>query len=445
MRAIRREGPILVILSAASQDELNRLYPAFLGDKGRVYVASMAATPGMLAENIQNVEAEVAVVDAELLAPQGEEGILDFLSGALSGLAAVVLLPPAMAGMAGRVRNTDGVHEVMIKPVSYGELINRVYQIGISERTRLSAAAPAQVYLGQSPATSGHVGVAGLRVFAFAATKGGTGKTTLATNFAYRLASQGIRTLLMGFDIPDDVGVQLGLKKAPNSLDWFYRPNPESFKAGLQQKDGLLDVLLSPNDPVEAARIEKRDPNEPGTIVKLVDAARNHRPPYAAIVMDLPPTETQWSIQPLMRATDVVLVLQPSVSDAVKLISTVRLLTGVFSPEYRVPREAIYAVLNGVTEADNLTAGAIQNAVRDELDGFAPPVIATIPHVPQVRVEQNRHVLPVTRIDSFRHGIETMIDFYYRDVLRGLTGNGRKSSSLGGKVLSGLGIKVTLK
>ncbi|MBU0703027.1 MAG: hypothetical protein KKC18_04095 [Chloroflexi bacterium] len=55
----------------------------------------------------------------------------------------------------------------------------------------------------------------------------------------------------MGFDVPDATGIQLGLPMSPNALNWFRRPTREGFAASIQHKDGL-DVLLSPNDKVEA-------------------------------------------------------------------------------------------------------------------------------------------------------------------------------------------------
>lgn len=258
--------------------------------------------------------------------------------------------------MRGALRDIHTVREVLTKPVNYGELITRVYQVGISERAATAAVSPAQAYMASAPAGRGGTAVAGMKVFAFSASQGGTGKTTTAINFAYRLNQVGIRTCLMGFDVPDDVGAILNLPRAPNSLNFFRRPGRNGFAASVQETKYGMDVVLSPNDHVEAARISQRKPDEEGSIARLVEAARDHHPPYAAIVMDLPPTETEWSIQPMMRANTVVLVVQPSVPDEVKLIETMRLLTGVLDPRYRVPQNAIYAVLNGVTDDDNITA-----------------------------------------------------------------------------------------
>ncbi len=309
--------PIRVILSAVTQDELNRMYAAFLGDPARVTVVSLAPTADLLIQNVQQVPAEVVVVDGDLFGAQGERALVDCLNLKLGEAAAIVLLSSAQEVLRGTVQSLARVREVLTKPVNFAGLISRVNQVGISERAATGLTAPAQAYLraaGPAPMQQ-TLSVVGMRIFAFGASKGGTGKTTLATNFAYRLNQIGIRTCLLGFDVPDDCGAMLGLRKSPNSTSFYQRPGRDGFAASLQNKDGL-DVVLSPNDHVFAAGVQREQ------ISALVEAARDHHPPYAAIVMDLPPTETVWAIEPLQRANTVVLVLHPSVPDQVKLIDS---------------------------------------------------------------------------------------------------------------------------
>lgn len=431
--------PIRVLLSAPGQAAMNDLYRAFLGDLGRVTVVALAPTPEILETTIQQQPAEVAVIDADLLADRGEAGVVQFLTSRLGGAVAIVVLPQGMAMLAGRLAALDRVREVLIKPVNTAHLIDRCYQIGVSERASRAAMAPATAYavsaLAQVSGAARAAAVAGTRIFAVGGGKGGPGKTTIAVNLAYRLNQVGIRTLLMGFDTPDTTGVQLGLAASPNSLNWYRRPSREGFAASLQSKDGL-DVCLSPNDKVEAARIATRKPNDDGSIVGLIEAARAHHPPYAAIVMDLPPTESEWSIQPLLRANTVLLVCEPDWASQVNLIATVRLLTGVLDPRYQVPREAIHAVLNRVTPEDTMTPARMQAAIREQLDGWAPPFVAVIPADPGVRACQNDFVPPVTRRQAFAEGIDQIVDFFYREAL------GVSASKAAGKGRSLFGIRI---
>lgn len=434
-------SPIQVLLSAPGQQALNAIYSQFLADS-RLTVAALATTPQMLEQALLQTPPEVAVIDAELLLEQGERGIINFLSSRLGGCVAIVLLPRQLERLAGAISQLDRVREVMIKPVGVAQVIDRCYQVGLSERVAREAMAPATTYaasaLAQTTGAARAVALAGTRVFAVGGGKGGPGKTTVAVNLAYRLHQVGIRTLLMGFDVPDAVGVQLGLPMAPNSLNWYRRPTREGFAASLQNKDGL-EVCLSPNDKVEASRIATRPPDQEGSIARLVEAARDHHPPYAAIVMDLPPTESEWSVQPLLRANTVLLLCEPDVASQVNLVATVRLLTGVFDPRYQVPREAIFAVLNRVTPEDSLTPKRMQEAIREQLDGWAPPFVAVIPADPGVRACQVDFVVPVTRRQEFAAGIDQIVDFFYRDSL------GQPAGKAAGKREKGLfGIRVRL-
>lgn len=431
-------GPIQVGLSAPGQQALNAVYSQFLADQ-RVAVLALATTRPMLEQMLAQEPPEVVVIDADLLLDLGERGLLEFLANRVpSGTMAIVLLPQPAASLHGAIQAVPRVAEVLIKPVPTAQVIDRCYQVGISLRS-MQAAAPATAYtasaLAQTTGAARAVALAGTRVFAIGGGKGGSGKTTIAVNLAYRLNQVGIRTLLMGFDIPDAVGVQLGLSMAPNSLNWFRRPTREGFAASLQHKDGL-DVCLSPNDKVEASRIAARAPDQEGSIARLVEAARDHHPPYAAIVMDLPPTETEWSVQPLLRANTVILVCEPDMTSIVNLIATIQLLTGLFDPRYRVPRDAIYAVLNRVTPDDVLTAKRMQDAIREKLDGWAPPFIATIPADPGVRACQVDFVPPVTRRQEFTSGIDQIVDFFYSDLL------GKPANKAVGAKKGPLGIRI---
>ena len=433
--------PIQVLLSAPGQQALNAIYSQFISDR-RLLVVALATTPQMLETSLAQALPEVAVVDTELLVDLGERGIVEFLSSRLGQAVAIVLLPRQLERLAGPISQLDRVREVMIKPVSVAQVIDRCYQVGLSERVAREAMAPATVYaasaLAQTTGAARAVAMAGTRVFAIGGGKGGSGKTTVAVNLAYRLTQVGIRTLLMGFDVPDAVGIQMGLPMAPNSLNWFRRPSREGFAASLQHKDGL-DVCLSPNDKVEAARIATRAFDQEGSIARLVEAARDHHPPYAAIVMDLPPTESEWSVQPLLRANTVILVCEPDLTSAVNLVSTIRLLTGVFDDKHKVPRDAIFAVMNRVMPEDQMTPSRMRDAVKEQLDGWAPPFVAVIPADPGVRACQVDFVVPVGRRQEFAAGIDQIVDFFYGDTL------GKSAAKAAGAREKGfLGIKVRL-
>ncbi len=458
---------VRVFLSAAGQEALTALYGVALQDP-RLSVVGLAPTVDLLQAQLPTAAAEVAVVDAELLIPRGEKGLMQFLASTHGGAALIVLIPVGMEPMRPALLNVDKVREVLTKPVNPSELMNRVYQVGQSERALQVQVAPAQAMQRSLAAAAPAATVAsGTHVFAVTASKGGPGKTTVAVNFAYRLAQYGVRTLIVGFDTPDAVGIQLGLPRSPNMGQWFRTPSRQSLQAAIQTKDGMLDVLLSPNDAVHAAQIAAGDmiaragsiagemaagdmparrlveeamrralaEAREGTIARLVDEVRVLNPPYAAVVMDLPPTQTEWNIQPLMRATAVILVAEPSLTDQVNAIETLNILTGVLDPRYRVPKEAIYIVLNRVTDRDPLTAAAFRDGIESKL-GWAPPVIARIPHDPDVRRAQLNFQPPVVSVEEFREGIDHMVSFFFPNL------SGVKP---GGRVFSLGGIRIRLR
>jgi cellulose biosynthesis protein BcsQ len=433
---------ITVMISAAGSTAMNEMYRSLLADE-RLSIVTFAPTTEQMTTALSQQPVEVAVIDAELLAEGGERGIMQFLAHQLGNAIAIVLLPQPMANLKGMLINLDRVHDVLIKPVNYAHLGDRCYQVALSMRVSQSAMAPATDFVQSATAKITGAGramaMAGTRVFAVCGGKGGPGKTTIAVNLWYRLNQVSIPTLLMGFDVPDAVGVQLDLPMAPNSMNWFRRQGREGFAASIQKKDGF-DVVLSPNEKVEASRIAAIAPDEPGSIRGLVEAARDHSPPYGAYVLDLPPTESEWSIQPLLRANTVLLVCEPDLASMVNLVATVRLLTGVLDDRYKVPLDAIFAVLSRVNPEDTLTPERMQNAIRDRLDGWAPPFVAVIPSDPGVRACQIDGVPPVARRQEFAKGIDQIVDHFYADQL------GKSSSkAAGGKGRSFFGIKVRIK
>ena len=57
--------------------------------------------------------------------------------------------------------------------------------------------------------------------------------------------------------------------------------------------------------------------------------------------------------------------------------------------------------------------------IRPHLNGWAPPFIAAIKHDPLVRRHQVNFTLPIDKRDGFREGIDTLVDTFYGDALKG--------------------------
>jgi cellulose biosynthesis protein BcsQ len=425
---------VSVILAAPVLDTiLQKMYPVFNADQGRFRVASIAANWQDLERNVRNMKADVVLVEADVA--NSPQQLAQFLA-AIPGVALVVL-PPGWAQAEGTIRAVDKVREVFIGPhVNYGEIAQKVYSAAVTERALHQSAAPMEGMYGMGGVSSTQV--VGLKVFAFYASKGGTGKTTLASNFAYELNRVGVRTLLMGFDTPDDVGVQLKLKRAPNSMNYYRRPGPEGFQASIQKKDDL-HVILSPNDFVLASQVAQNQ--HPGTIQSLIQTAWTSG--YGAIVMDLPPTEEAWAIAPLLLANTLILVALPGYTDQVKTVQTIKLLTETLAGQHRIPKENIFIVLNQFNrETDNLLPDAFHQGAASFLEGWFPPVLTTIPFSPRVRPLQNEGKMPIVFDDAFGGGVRSLISAFYPN-LSGGAANAVKQAAGKGLSLFGLKLKVT--
>ena len=422
---------VSVILAAPVLDTiLQKMYPVFSADTGRFRVASIAANWPDLLRNTQTMKADVVLVEADVAAtPQDLAQFLATIPGV-----AIIVLPPGWAQAEGTLRAVDKVREVFIGPhVNYAEIAHKVYSAAVTERALHQSAAPMQYGAGGVSATH----VVGLKVFAFYSSKGGTGKTTLAANFAYELNRVGVRTLLMGFDTPDDVGVQLKLKRAPNSMNYYRRPGPEGFQASIQRKDDL-EVLLSPNDFVLSSQVAQNQ--HPGTIQSLIQTAWTSG--YGAIVMDLPPTEEAWAIAPLLLANTLILVALPGYTDQVKTVQTVQLLTQTLSGQHRIPKENMFIVLNQFNkETDNLLPDAFHQGAASFLEGWFPPVLTTIPFSPRVRPLQNEGKMPTVFDDPFGHGVRGLISAFYPN-LTSVGGAANAVKNAAGKAFSLFGVRL---
>lgn len=129
--------PISVLLSAADQAELARMYSCFIQrrDQGRVFVGAIVNTLNLLEHSLHWPGLEVAIIDADLLSEPGERRLLDFLKTHLNGMAAVILISPRQENRQEAIQKIRTVREVFTKPVDCDQLFECVYEIGISERT----------------------------------------------------------------------------------------------------------------------------------------------------------------------------------------------------------------------------------------------------------------------------------------------------------------------
>ena len=401
-----------------------QMQPPFLSDS-RFVISAHATQWTTFEQSLAQMRPDLVVVQVEL-AP-GPEALVQVLAEiqVWHGVA-ILVLPPAIRDVRGIFEKAAVVRGVYIAPVNWGEIAQSGYAAVMTERARAAAAAPLQqAYLSRSSGA-----IIGTRVVAFISATGGSGRSTLAESLAYELnVRMNVRSLLMSFDLTPSAVPHLKMRDVPNSMEYFARPG-DGFGASIQTREGL-DVLLSPENSVDyqkAAEYSTAHKAEPDSIYSLVMASWTRN--YAAVLLDLPAGEQPWSLQGIAAANTAVIVSRCTLADMAAARHTLILLLERLVGEHRIPREAIYLVLNQVTERSPISL----RGFHDELVGsygWAPPVAAVIPRNPAISQAQDEQIPAVTRVEDLAKGVRNLADFLFPGGMmagvNGRDGHGMKS------------------
>ncbi|MBF0542995.1 MAG: response regulator [Candidatus Riflebacteria bacterium] len=141
------------------------------------------------------------------------------------------------------------------------------------------------------------------QVFTFFATKGGVGKTTLATNLAVCLASKGKKTLLIDGSFQfGDVAITLNLTPKKNFYHIVEKEEELSISTiekNITKHSSGLELLLAPHEPALADAIK---PNHIKTVLECLSTN------YQFIIIDTPPKISEIELA-FLDKTDCVLLL----------------------------------------------------------------------------------------------------------------------------------------
>ena len=382
---------------------LNSMQPPFLLD-ARFAVRAVATSFEELQVKLLQMRPEVLVIQADM-AP-GPDPLIEILSKmqVWSGVA-IVILCPAWREFLGALEKVATTGKVFLDPVNWAEMAHAAYDAAITQRARLAAAAPLQqAYLSRAAGA-----ITGTRVVAFLSAGSGAGRSTVAENLAYELAVRcNAKTLLASFDLPPSAVSHLKLRYEP-SAQGFFAGAAKGLDGCLQVREGL-EVLVAPentSDYLKAARVSENDMNAPNSIYSLVMATWTRN--CAAILLDLPGEEGAWTLQSLSAANSVVLVARPTLADMAATAHILLLLLERLATRLRAPREAIYLVLNQVSDKSGMTAHGWHQNLAGAVP-WAPPVAAVIPFDSGVVAAQDRQVPPVTCVDGFARGIRMLVN-----------------------------------
>ena len=386
--------PIAVFLASPNMPRLMAaLYPTFHGASAKFQVISFCDRWANFAADMEQYQPEVVVIEADI-APDPQT-LRDALMRLPGGMLAVVVLPatpgwPEARGMFEAVLTS--VRGVFIAPVNWAQIASAAYTAGVTERTRTLAITPAAAIQATATAWGGRSpnAVIGTRVIAALSGPGGTGRSTITETLAFLYAMDNIHTLLVSLNSPPAVVGHLGLKFHPDATEWFNRPNPDGFRAALQQPKGLenLDVLVAPEDPEALATAAQRPVDDPTSIRNLILAAHSRN--YGVVLLDLPAfVESTWATQAVLAANMVLLICRPNVHDQFAAVRTYQLLTTRLAKHHCLPPESLFAVINMKSPEDNMSVRDFAEGVRGFADGF-PPVLAAFPYVAKLPAVQNR-------------------------------------------------------
>lgn len=217
----------------------------------------------------------------------------------------------------------------------------------------------------------GHLGGAqagsdGKVVTVFSA-KGGVGKTTVSTNLATYLASQGHRTLLMDLDLSfGDVAICLQLTPHTSVMDAVAMAGhvDEAGIAALVTKHDStgLEVLCAPIDPGDADRI-------PSSVVQ--ELIRVARMSYEFIIIDTPPSFTEHVLAACDLSNALVLIATldiPAVKNLRIALDTLDVLGN--------PKDSRIILLNRADAKVGLDADDVQAAIKTPIALSVPSSIA---------------------------------------------------------------------
>ncbi len=145
-------------------------------------------------------------------------------------------------------------------------------------------------------------------VVAVFGTKGGTGKTTFAVNYAMSLQDIGKKVLLIDLDLQfGDVGVFLDIPKFETISDLVTDGDfsLENVNTYLYKHKSGMQIMCAPNSP-EFAELVK-----PEHISTIVDVLREE---FDYIIFDLGPTIDETSLQAVDICNDICFIITPDIS-----------------------------------------------------------------------------------------------------------------------------------
>ncbi len=331
-------------------------------------------------EHLSRLLSQEQEIDVLALASSGEEAIrlamelrpdvivMDINMPEMDGIAATELISARLPSSAiimmsvhGEAEDLKramlaGAREFLVKPFSADELstsIRRVHEREAGRRAQFETAA-APVDPGTSTDPEDH------QLVAIFSPKGGSGRTTIATNLALALHNEtGSRVCLVDANLQfGDVGVLLNLNPKNRSvMDAMESGDPDGDlidSVVINHSTGIR-VLLAPPSP------EGADLITPAYLRKIVEHLKTT---HDYVVVDLPSGLTDHSLT-VMDAADTILVIAAL---EITTIKNVRLFLEV-ADQLEYDRSKVRLVINRSDSAQGIRIADVEASIRRPIDG----------------------------------------------------------------------------
>jgi pilus assembly protein CpaE len=294
-------SPIVLLVS---RDPEIKQVSTLLQAEGIVCRSAGSARELQRAQGALKSSPAVAVLDADLAADPAftEAQLLD----RLRNLPLLVLLGADDDPTTAADPQRTSIEEFARKPIGPSVLALRVKALILAAGLQLPVVPAAQP---QAAAAQGPLDLPedprGQLTVVFSV-KGGSGKSTIATNLAAGLASMySFPTLLVDANLYfGDIGVLLNLTSSRSSFDVCNTDNPDLFalpKAVVPHSSGA-SVLLRPPDPLSVEKLKLRS---------FVDAIERYRSLYDHVIVDTMASLDELNLDLLENATRILLVVTP--------------------------------------------------------------------------------------------------------------------------------------
>ena len=335
---------------AETRDHLTKL----LAMEQTVEVAGSASSGEEAIQMAMDLRPDVVVMDINM---PGMDGIAaaELISQRLPQVAIIMM---SVHGEAEQMRRSlqAGAREFLVKPFSsdeFSETIKRVYDREEARRHQIQASMPAGPVVAAPDPDFDH------QVIAIFSPKGGSGRTTIATNLAIAIKQQtGARVALLDANLQfGDVGVLLNLNPKTKSI-------VDAADGGELDADLVESVLIDHSSGIRALLAppspEGADLITPASLLTVVGHLRTM---HAYTVVDLPAGLNDHSLAIMEVAEQIVIMAALEIT----AIKNLRLFLEV-ADQLGYQRSKLRIVMNRSDTTQGIRLGDVEGSIRLSID-----------------------------------------------------------------------------